>query len=112
MTTLSTLQEDVGTVRMKLSVGEDQLASLRSQIGNKQGQLSRALRHGTAGARQAATLQAQIQQLQASLAQSQTNLDTVKQQLAGLFEAVREQPWDLVEQLPDGLPFLLLPARL
>jgi len=113
MTTLSQLQEDVGTVRTKLSVGEDQLASLRSQIGNKQGQLSQALRQGTAGAGRRQTFaSARSSNCKASLAQSQKNLDTVKQQLAGLFQAVGEQPWDLVQQLSDSLPFLLLPVRL
>lgn len=112
MTDLTTLQKQAGVTRQKLADAEDRAASLNSHLRSTQNQLNRVLRLGPSGAQQAAALQAQVQQLQAQVDQSQKAVVALKQDLAGLLQAVPEQPWDLAEQLVDGLPFLLLPVRI
>jgi hypothetical protein len=112
MTDITTLQKQAGVIRQKLADAEDQAAGLNSRLRSAQNQLDRALRLGPAGAQPAAALQSQGQRFQAQVDQTQKAVDALKQDLAGLLQAVPEQPWDLVEQLGDGLPFLLLPVRI
>jgi hypothetical protein len=112
MTVLTDVQNAAGAVRQKLRTAEDQFTALRGQLSSLEGQLNQTSRLGAAAVQQVKTLQTRIQQIQTALTQSQTNLTNLRTQLGGILKAVPDEPWDLVEQLGDNLPFLLLPVRI
>lgn len=111
MTDLSELQKRAGAARQQVAGAEDSLANLRSSLRGLKSRLSQALRKGEAGADEARLLQAQAERVQAALDESVKVLAGSKTNFGRLVASIPEQPWELVEQLPDGLPILLLPVR-
>jgi hypothetical protein len=111
MTVLSELQRQAGTARQAVAEAEETVAGVRSRLRNLSARLNQALRKGVAGADEAGALRAQIERLRVALVEGERVLAGSKADLGELVAQIPEQPWELVEQLPDDLPFLLLPVR-
>lgn len=111
MTELNELQKKAEDLRQIMASVEESLTKLHNSLRDRQARLQLALRQGESGAQMVEALRAEIKGLQGALAESERALAISKSEFESMLHAVPEPPWQLVEQLADDLPFLLLPVR-
>jgi hypothetical protein len=114
MSDISEHQKEAQTARSVFDSAESALYDTNNRLRNKQEQLAQVSRLGEPGLERAQALQAEIKDLQNRVARNQKRLRNASETLNQVLEAfpLFERPWELVEQLDDRLPFLLLPVRL
>ncbi|MFF4879414.1 hypothetical protein [Micromonospora sp. NPDC000668] len=111
MTDLGELRQGAAAARQALASAGENLAELRRRLRGGQNRLEHVLRRGQAGEQEARAIQAELERLQAARADGERAAAAAKEEFHRLWQSIPESPWDLVEQLPDDLPFLLLPVR-
>jgi len=100
--------------RQGLRAIAETLYTRQNRLRHKQNQLASALRQGEAGRQTAGVLRREIKRLQAQLELDISTHSAARARLAETLQAFPafDQPWELVEHLPDNLPFLLFPVRI
>lgn len=112
MKDLRELQQGAAAARRKLAAAEERVARLRGGLREREARRQAALRRGEAGGPAAASWRAESEGLVEELAASARSLAAAREEFRQQLLAVTEEPWKLVEQLGDDLPFLLLPLRI
>lgn len=107
-------RKEARETRSALSIAEKTLYVRRNKLRHKRDQLIIAIRQGGSESEIARALSREIQSLEAQAARDN---EAHRIAIANLGRTMVEfpqldQPWDLVEQLNDEIPFLMLPVRL
>ncbi|SFU60500.1 hypothetical protein [Nitrosospira multiformis] len=105
--------EEIKKAREAMRTAEEGLYASQNRLRTKQSALSNATRLGAEGSETAATLQREIDALNGEINQGKSRLNILKGNVADLVgEFVLPQtPRQLISQLDDSLPFLMLPVR-
>lgn len=102
------------TGRKALDGAEETLYSRRNLLRSKRDELAWARRQGEAGLPGVQQLEREIRRLEAQLEADRRQLSAAQAELARILERfpTADRPWELVGELGDHLPFLLLPVRI
>ena len=114
MPEINAIQKRLTAAGRQVQEAERLLYAAHNQLAARRKLLETALRRGRAGAEAAAVLQREIAVLEADLRERAAPAhDNARAELAEVVRSFGElnQPWQLVEQLNDDLPFLLFPVR-
>lgn len=114
MNELSDLQQKARAARRAVRQAEQTLYQRRNLLRRQEDELLQAQRLGEAGRATAQHLQGQLQGPAQQLDEDIQRLAAARDELKQLLQASSSlaQPWELVEDLSDHSPFLLLPVRI
>ncbi len=114
MNKLKDNQAAVQASKIDLANAEEELYLQKNRLRTMQDQLANVLRQGEAGVKSGLLLQRQISVFEAQIEKNRLGVERLNVNLDQLLRAFPklDRPQDLIEELSDSLPFLLLPVRI
>ncbi len=108
------MQDEIKKLQAEVRATEEALYNNRNRLRTNESLLSKAKRKGEAGAHEAAIIERKIAQLQQDIEKNIAVLSLSQAQLADLSASfmLPKNPQQLVAELDDSIPFLLLPLRI
>ena len=106
--------EEIKKAREAMQTAEESLYASQNRLRTKESALANANRLGKEGTETAATLEREIAELNNVINTSKSNLQATRANLSDLVGTfvLPQSPRQLISQLDDSLPFLLLPVRI